>query len=85
MTSAETFHPKKRICEKGLERRGGLDGFTFVQFLQIPDADGIAAARNDRFGGGARSTHGRDARGTIRHSVAADGLLVGNEWLPVVV
>ena len=48
-----------------------------MQFLKTPNAERVAAARRDGFGGGTGATHGRDAGHAIGDGVAANGLLVG--------
>ena len=59
-----------------LKRCGGLHGFSLVQFLQVPNANRIAAARDDGFRGGPRAAHRGDTGRPICDRVAANDLLV---------
>ena len=48
-----------------------------MDFLQAPDADGVAQAGGHALGGGARAAHSSDARHAVGYGAAADGLLIG--------
>src|SRR6266851_1372008 len=59
----------RRAASAGL--RSGL-----VDFLEAPNANGVAFARHNRLGGGFGATQRRDARNPVGHRRAADVALI---------
>src|SRR5579883_1321483 len=67
-----------RIWQESYQTRMSIirTGTLFVNFLQAPDADGVALAGGGGAGGGSRSAHGGDAGDAIHHRAATDRLFI---------
>src|SRR3954469_22732350 len=53
------------------------NSLSFMQFLQVPGANGVTPPGNNCLSGSTGSTHGSNAGNAVQQGVAADGLLVG--------